>query len=76
MLDGVEHIAESRSGAPYALARVLVDIGIPDQPVETAGADGIVQMRFTSLHWMATRTIEESASTSIREGRYQERPDF
>jgi hypothetical protein len=74
MIDGVPYEAESRSGAPFALARVLVAAGVGDQPVQTIGADGVVRMPWRSLHWMAGRTIQESATFPVREVGYTERP--
>ena len=38
-IDGKTYSATSRHGAPQALARVLIDAGIPDQPVEVRGSD-------------------------------------
>jgi len=65
---------ESRTSAPRALARLLVEHGIADQPVElTSDAirDGSVQrmpglIRFPSLHKMARKTIVENAATPIK----------
>lgn len=72
-IDGLDYHADSRSGASYALARVLVAAGIADQPVrvtsdirsgtETQRLRGALDYR--SLHWMATRIISEG-NQSIR----------
>ena len=74
VIDGVPYEAESRSGAPFALARVLIAAGVGDQPVQTIGADGVVRMRWPSLFRIAGRTIQESATFPVREVRYTERP--
>jgi hypothetical protein len=50
-IDGAVYKATSRSGAPYALARVLVAAGIPDGPVTTG------RMSWPSLRRLAERTI-------------------
>ena len=68
-------MAGSRSGAPYALARVLVvAAGVADEPmrVYTEGLAGY--MCFASLHHAATRTIKESEGTPVKLARYEERP--
>lgn len=53
------HSADSRNGAPHALARALVAAGVADQPVEvvTAGLAGVT--RYRSLHAMAGLTMTE-----------------
>lgn len=69
-VDGTNYSIESRSGAPYALARVLVAAGVPDQPmtVVTTGLAGEAQYR--SIHRMAGYTISESASKPAALTRY------
>jgi hypothetical protein len=70
-IDGSPYQARSHSSTPCALARKLVDAGIPDQPVRATqpGLAGHIEWR--SLHTLATRTISESASTPIRAERWQ-----
>jgi hypothetical protein len=65
-IDGVVYEAPSRSGAAYALARVLVAAGIPDGPVTTG------RMSWPSLHRMAERTISESAKSPLHSAVYRE----
>ena len=67
-----EYEATSRSGAPFALARVMVAAGCEAAPVEVYTDDYKGCMRYRSLHWMATRTIEES-DRPLTNTRYQER---
>jgi hypothetical protein len=82
-IDGRDYSAESRSGAPHALARVLFEAGIPDQPVTvvteaevaTSGYRGD-EMSFRSLEWMASRTLKESGSAPLRDAPFAERPDL
>jgi hypothetical protein len=57
-------VARSRHGAPFELARKLVDDGVHDVPVEVGG------ITHPSLHRMAERTVVESATVSVRRGRY------
>jgi len=61
-VDGVQWQAQSRSGAANELARLLVENGIPDQPVRVAqvGLRGWLEHR--SLHRMAQRTYSEGNS--------------
>jgi hypothetical protein len=58
-IDGTVHTARSRSGAPQELARRLVAAGIPDQPMQTIGPDGRVQMTYRSLFEQAKWTYGE-----------------
>jgi hypothetical protein len=66
-IDGTGYHADSRSGAAYALARVLVAAGIEDQPVRVTSdfRDGtkIVRLKghldYRSLHRMAGRIVSE-----------------
>lgn len=76
VLDGQRYSARSRRGAPFALARVLVAAGIPDQPVQVTHQGLRGHLSYHSLHRMAELTIEESDRVSVRLGRYRERPDF
>lgn len=64
-INGVAYQARHRNGAPQALARALVEAGIPDQRVEvvTDGIKGVTSYR--SLHAMALRTMEESATIPL-----------
>ena len=76
IIDGRRYFARSRRGAPFALARVLVAAGIPDQPVQVTHQGLRGHLSYHSLHRMAELTIEESDRVSVRLGRYRERPDF
>jgi hypothetical protein len=81
-IEGREYAAESRNGAPHALARILV--GIEDQPVTVicepvAGDNGKMsygggEIAYKSLHWMAGHTLRESATQPLHLARYQEHP--
>jgi hypothetical protein len=68
------HSADSRSGAPHALARALVAAGVADQPVEvvTAGLAGVT--RYRSLHAMARRTIKEAVTAPIHLAKWEPHP--
>jgi hypothetical protein len=84
-INGQEYSVESRSGAPHALARILVDLGVEDQPVTVvsepvAGENGKMRyiggrLSYRSLHWMAGHTLVESATQPLHLARYRE-PDF
>lgn len=54
------YVASSRSGAAFALARLLVDAGAEDGPVEVGG------IAYRSLHRMAGLTVTEGRTTSVR----------
>ena len=56
------------------LARVLVEAGIVDQPVEVshAGLRGV--MRYRSLHRMAARTMKENGQTPVKVARHEPFP--
>src|SRR5829696_5269440 len=72
---GVTYTASSRRGAVHALARVLVEAGIEDQPMQVH-AEGLAGfMTYRSFHRAAERTIEENATTPVRTVRYQPRED-
>jgi hypothetical protein len=73
-IGGRVYAVRSRRGALFALARVLVAAGFPDQPVLVAHEGLRGEVAYRSLHWMATRTIEESATKSVRAARYREYP--
>jgi hypothetical protein len=70
VVDGVTYAARSRSGAPYALARVLADAGIPDAPMVVVSQGLKGETRYRSFHEMAGWTIEESATVPVRRGRW------
>lgn len=64
-MDGVTYTARSRSGAPFALARSLVEAGVPNQPM-TVIAHGLRgESRYRSIHEMAGWTIAESAAKPV-----------
>jgi hypothetical protein len=71
---GIGYTARSRRGAPFALARVLIAAGIPDQPVivTTDGVRGT--MRYPSLVRMAGLTMIETAKTPLRLAKHSEMP--
>jgi hypothetical protein len=75
-VDGRRYSAKSRHGAPNELARLLVSVGIADQPVEVshAGIKGYITYR--SLHDMARWTFQESAKVPLRRVRWKPPPDF
>ena len=57
--------ARSRSGAAYALCRLLVAAGIPDQPLQVFNAKGQIELTITSIHIAAGRRIVEGSRTPI-----------
>ena len=61
-VDGTLYRARSRSGAPMALARLLVAAGIPDQPMRVTSAGLAGATLYRSIHRLAGRTIAESAT--------------
>jgi hypothetical protein len=61
-IDGVTYSAASRSGAPYALARVLVAAGVLDQPMSVVSQGLKGDARYKSIHKMAGYTIGENAT--------------
>ena len=75
-VDGRRYSARSRHGAPNELARLLVSVGIADQPVEVshAGIRGCITYR--SLHDLARWTYQESAKVPLRRVRWKPLPDF
>jgi hypothetical protein len=70
-IDGVEYSAESRNGAPHNLARILVEAGIPDQPLTVVTRAEVA----TSGYCGGAMTSRESATQPLHPARYQE-PDF
>jgi hypothetical protein len=76
IVDGTPFTARSRRGAPFALARVLVEAGIPDHPVSVTHEGLRGDIRYASLNWMAKQTIKENATQSVTLVRYVEAPDF
>jgi len=74
IVNGQRYSASSRKGVPFELARVLVAAGVPDQSVTVAHEGLRGETAYRSLHWMAQRTIEESARTPVHEVRYREYP--
>jgi hypothetical protein len=64
-VDGQRYEAASRSGAPLALARVLVAAGVSDQRVRVYSQGIAGCMRYPSLRRMAGLTARESASQPV-----------
>jgi hypothetical protein len=62
-------------GAIFALARQLVAAGCPDQPWQTVGTNGVVQLHGPSLHGLANWTIRESATQTIKRVPYAPLPE-
>jgi hypothetical protein len=59
----------------HALARVLVEAGVEDQPMQVH-AEGLAGfMTYRSVHRVAERAIKENATTPVRAVRYQPRED-
>lgn len=56
---GENYTATSRNGATMKLARVLVEAGATDEPIEAWGSDGRLRFTSPSLHALARATIEE-----------------
>ena len=75
-IDGRRYSAQSRHGAPNELARVLVAAGVPDQSVEVRQTGIKGGLSYRSLHELARRTYEESATVSLRRVRWKSPPDF
>jgi hypothetical protein len=65
-IDGRVYDARSRSGAPFALARILVAAGIPDQSVRVTRTGAAGDITYRSLHRMAELTIAESSTQPVR----------
>lgn len=57
--NGATLTATSRNGAAFKLARLLVDAGAPDEPVEARMLDGRLAWTSPSLHRMAKSTVSE-----------------
>jgi hypothetical protein len=72
VVDGQRYSARSRRGAPFALARVLVAAGVPDQPVRVTYKALRGHMSYCSPHRMAELTIGESATAPVRLDRFKE----
>jgi hypothetical protein len=72
IVNGATCSARSRSGAPFELARDLISVGAPDQPVQvyTAGIAGCITYR--SLAQMAQLTIAEGAAAPIGKRKWSE----
>jgi len=70
-VDGERYTVESRTGAPYALARILVAAGIPDDGMVVVSEGLKGETRYRSFHKMAGYTIKEDV-TGIRLGRFEE----
>jgi hypothetical protein len=70
-IDGRRYSARSRHGAPNELARLLVSVGIADQPVEVshAGIRGCITYR--SLHDLGRWAYQESAAVPLRRVRWK-----
>jgi hypothetical protein len=66
--------ATSRSGASTALARILVDAGVPDQPVQVFDK-GRKTLLWPSLHAMAKWTYKEG-DIPLRRVRWTPPPDW
>ena len=72
---GKPYQARSKSGAPYALARILVAAGVPDQPMSVVSEGLKGETRYRSIAEMAGRTIVESAREPVYLGRYAAMPE-
>ena len=70
----LRHEARSRLSCEAALARVLVEAGVPDQPWQTVNVAGTVCLRGKSLHRLAQRTVVEPDNERLRQARFQPRP--
>jgi hypothetical protein len=75
-VDCRRYSARSRHGAPNELARLLVSVGVADQPVEVshAGIRGCITYR--SLHDLARWTYQESAAVPLRRVRWKPPTDI
>jgi hypothetical protein len=72
---GQHYRAVSRNGASMKLARMLVEAGAPDVPVEARGPDGHLRFTSPSLHRLARLTVHESDQDGpalIRRGEFSE----
>jgi len=69
-INGINYSASSRSGAPYALARVLVAAGIEDQPMTVFSTGLAGETRYKSIYRMAGYTVAENASQPVHVRRY------
>ena len=73
-VEGVEYEATSRSGAVYALCRVLVAWGLPDSGAEVCHPDGRVQLRLPSIHRATRLALREDPHRPLGKERFHERP--
>jgi hypothetical protein len=65
VIEGQRYSARSRSGAPFALARVLVAAGVPDGLVSVTHRGLSGDVRYPSLHLMAGRMMTEGARATV-----------
>ncbi|MGA8756460.1 MAG: hypothetical protein WB611_09010 [Stellaceae bacterium] len=70
-VDGRRYSARSRHGAPNELARLLVSVGIADQPVEIRHAGIRGHITYRSLHDLARWIYQESATVPLRRVRWK-----
>ena len=66
IVDGQTYLARSRRGATNELARLLVDAGIPDAPMQVRQEGFAGHLTVPSFHMAATFTYTEGATTSVR----------
>jgi hypothetical protein len=70
---GKAYSARTRAGASCAVARLLVEAGAPDGAWVICGTDGKPRLCGSSLHYWATRTINESNSTGLKVRKFRPR---
>ena len=71
----IPYIARSRSGAPNALARVLVEAGVADDLMRVYHEGLRGYFEWPSLRKAAARTFSEGASTPLRNLKYTPPPE-
>ncbi len=74
-VDGVVYTARSRSGAGHALARVLVEAGVADQPMEVRQIGVGGYFIYPSLAKAALRTVLETATAPLQSAKWRD-PSF
>jgi hypothetical protein len=72
-VDGQRYEVRSRSSCEAALARMLVEAGLPDQPWQTINAAGAICLRDKSIYRLAQMTVEEPDDGRLRAARFRPR---
>lgn len=73
-VDGMRYETRSRSSGEAALARKLVEVGVPDQPWTSFTPTGTPALRGKSIHRLAQMTVVESDRRGLQAVRFQVHP--